>query len=103
MAMDSTPLSVSHSCTDGNPGRSSSNVQGEALDSRKYGNDEKAPGLFKLLQEDIACVFQRDPAARSTFEVLTTYPGVHAILPSAWRIGYGRKPAALSRRACCPG
>ncbi len=39
-----------------------------------------APGLFALLREDIDCVFQRDPAARSRFEVITTYPGVHAIL-----------------------
>jgi serine O-acetyltransferase len=37
-------------------------------------------GLYALLRDDIACVFQRDPAARSRFEVLTTYPGVHAIL-----------------------
>ncbi len=41
---------------------------------------EKKPGLFKLWAEDVSCVFQRDPAARSRFEVLTTYPGVHAIL-----------------------
>lgn len=33
-----------------------------------------------MLREDIACVFERDPAARNTFEVLTTYPGVHAII-----------------------
>ena len=39
-----------------------------------------APGLWATLKEDLACVFQRDPAARSTFEVMTTYPGVHAIL-----------------------
>jgi serine O-acetyltransferase len=39
-----------------------------------------APGLWATLREDLTCVFQRDPAARSTFEVLTTYPGVHAIL-----------------------
>ena len=39
-----------------------------------------APGLLATLREDLTCVFQRDPAARSTFEVLTTYPGVHAIL-----------------------
>jgi serine O-acetyltransferase len=39
-----------------------------------------APGLFALLREDVRCVFQRDPAARSAFEVITTYPGVHAIL-----------------------
>ncbi|HUW28153.1 MAG TPA: serine O-acetyltransferase [Sulfuriferula sp.] len=38
-----------------------------------------APGLFALLREDIACVFQRDPAARSTWEVITTYPGIHAL------------------------
>jgi serine O-acetyltransferase len=39
-----------------------------------------APSLWALLKEDLACVFQRDPAARSTWEVLTTYPGVHALL-----------------------
>ncbi len=39
-----------------------------------------APGLWATLREDLSCVFQRDPAARSTLEVLTTYPGVHAIL-----------------------
>ncbi len=36
--------------------------------------------LFQQLREDVACVFERDPAARTTFEVLTTYPGVHALL-----------------------
>lgn len=36
--------------------------------------------MFKRLREDIDCVFERDPAARSRFEVLTTYPGVHAVL-----------------------
>jgi len=35
---------------------------------------------IQQLREDIASVFERDPAARNTFEVLTTYPGVHAIL-----------------------
>ena len=39
-----------------------------------------APGLWATLKEDLDCVFQRDPAARSTLEVLTTYPGVHALL-----------------------
>ncbi|MDJ0738499.1 MAG: serine O-acetyltransferase [Gammaproteobacteria bacterium] len=37
------------------------------------------PRLRALLREDIDCVFQRDPAARTRFEVATTYPGVHAI------------------------
>ncbi len=35
---------------------------------------------FTRLSEDIDCVFQRDPAARTRFEVLSTYPGVHALL-----------------------
>lgn len=57
------------------------------------------PGLWAILREDLACVFQRDPAARSTFEVLTTYPGVHAVLTHRlahrlWRAGW-RFPARL--------
>jgi len=35
--------------------------------------------MFNHLKEDISCVFQRDPAARTTFEVLTNYPGLHAV------------------------
>ncbi len=34
--------------------------------------------MFNNIKEDIASVFERDPAARSTFEVLTCYPGLHA-------------------------
>lgn len=36
--------------------------------------------MFKQLREDIACIYQRDPAARSRWEILTCYPGLHAIL-----------------------
>ncbi|RDH42963.1 serine O-acetyltransferase [Zooshikella ganghwensis] len=36
--------------------------------------------MFERVKEDIASVFHRDPAARNTFEVLTNYPGVHAVL-----------------------
>ena len=35
--------------------------------------------LGKFL-EDLSVVFQRDPAARNYFEILTTYPGVHALM-----------------------
>jgi serine O-acetyltransferase len=35
--------------------------------------------VFKRLREDIACVFDRDPAARTTWEVITCYPGLHAL------------------------
>ena len=36
--------------------------------------------MFERLREDISVVFERDPAARSTWEILTTYPGLHALL-----------------------
>ena len=36
--------------------------------------------MFQRLREDIGCVFDRDPAARGVFEVVTTYPGVHAVI-----------------------
>ena len=36
--------------------------------------------FFKELKEDINSVFDRDPAARNFFEVVTTYPGVHALI-----------------------
>ena len=35
--------------------------------------------MFDRLREDIKSVFHRDPAARNAFEVLTCYPGMHAI------------------------
>jgi serine O-acetyltransferase len=36
--------------------------------------------MLKRIIEDVQCVFERDPAARTFFEVLTTYPGVHAVM-----------------------
>lgn len=36
--------------------------------------------MFARIKEDIACVFERDPAARSHWEVLTCYPGLHALI-----------------------
>ncbi len=36
--------------------------------------------MFKTIAEDIHCVFERDPAARTSFEVITTYPGIHALI-----------------------
>src|SRR6476469_8545876 len=35
--------------------------------------------MFNRLREDISVVFERDPAARTTWEVLTCYPGLHAL------------------------
>ena len=36
--------------------------------------------MFQRLREDINSVFDRDPAARNFLEVLTNYPGLHALL-----------------------
>ena len=36
--------------------------------------------MFRTLREDIRSVFDRDPAARSFWEVLTCYPGIHALI-----------------------
>ncbi|OMH31826.1 serine O-acetyltransferase [Motiliproteus sp. MSK22-1] len=48
--------------------------------------------MFKQLREDIGSVFDRDPAARNAFEVLTNYPGLHALLfhrinHKLWKLG----------------
>ncbi|KZL40783.1 MULTISPECIES: serine O-acetyltransferase [Pseudomonas] len=49
--------------------------------------------MFERLREDIQSVFHRDPAARNAFEVLTCYPGMHAIwlhrfAHILWRTGW---------------
>ena len=36
--------------------------------------------MLDQLKDDLRSIFARDPAARNLFEVLTTYPGVHALL-----------------------
>ncbi len=40
--------------------------------------------MFNRLREDIACILERDPAARSAWEALTCYPGLHALLLHRW-------------------
>jgi serine O-acetyltransferase len=35
--------------------------------------------MFSKLRSDIACIQERDPAARSVWEILACYPGLHAI------------------------
>ena len=49
--------------------------------------------MFTHLREDIACIRERDPAARSSWEVLTCYPGLHAVMwhrvsHSCWNAGF---------------
>jgi len=49
--------------------------------------------MFSRLREDLECILERDPAARSRWEVLTCYPGLHALWMHrfahvCWRHGF---------------
>jgi serine O-acetyltransferase len=43
--------------------------------------------MFSRLRSDIQCILERDPAARSAWEVLTCYPGLHALILHRWAHG----------------
>src|SRR5688572_17162006 len=61
--------------------------------------------MFSKLRGDIACILDRDPAARTTWEVLTCYPGLHALYVHKlaswfWRRGlrwFGRFASHIGR------
>ena len=61
--------------------------------------------MFARIREEIAVVFERDPAARNTWEVITCYPGFHAMLfhrfaHRLWKAGFkwlARLTSHLSR------
>jgi len=61
--------------------------------------------MFSRLRSDVQCILDRDPAARSRWEVLTCYPGLHAVLlhrlaHGCWTMGLkwlGRFISHLSR------
>jgi serine O-acetyltransferase len=61
--------------------------------------------MFSRLNSDVQCILDRDPAARSRWEVLTCYPGLHAVLlhrlaHGLWNLGFkwvGRFISHLSR------
>jgi serine O-acetyltransferase len=40
--------------------------------------------MFSNLREDIQSIIERDPAARNAWEVLTCYPGLHAVVMHRW-------------------
>ena len=40
--------------------------------------------MFTRLRSDIQCILERDPAARTAWEVLTCYPGLHALVMHRW-------------------
>ncbi len=46
--------------------------------------------MLARLREDINCVFERDPAARNVWEVITCYPGFHALLMHRFAHGLWR-------------
>ena len=57
--------------------------------------------VWRLIGEDVNSVFARDPAARTRFEVYTTYPGVHAVIVDRlahplWRRGWRWLPRFVS-------
>lgn len=50
--------------------------------------------MLARLRSDIQCILDRDPAARSTWEVITCYPGLHSVWlhrPAHWCWGHGLK------------
>ncbi len=61
--------------------------------------------MLTRLRSDIRCILERDPAARSTWEVMTCYPGLHALwlhrlAHGLWRRGWkwaGRFVSHVSR------
>ncbi|WP_077729017.1 serine O-acetyltransferase [Methylocaldum sp. 14B] len=59
---------------------SDSDARPASAPSPRPPSGSRAQNLFAEWREDVACVFGRDPAARTRFEVLTTYPGLHAVL-----------------------
>ena len=50
--------------------------------------------MFSKIRSDIQCILDRDPAARNTWEVITCYPGLHAVIlhrPAHWFWTHGFK------------
>lgn len=64
------------------------------VQARGISHIQAMTSMLSLIREDIRSVFDRDPAARSTWEVLTCYPGLHAVWGhrvSHWLWGAGFK------------
>jgi len=67
-------------------------------------NLEGQLGFFAQCKEDVHCVFGRDPAAHSVWEILLTYSGVHAVLTHRvthrlWKANW-KLPARLIAAFC---
>src|ERR1700740_669001 len=58
--------------------------------------------MFDSVRSDVQCILDRDPAARSTWEGLTCYPGLHALVMhrlARWVWGLGTPPGRTIGRA----
>ncbi|WP_018260150.1 serine O-acetyltransferase [Methylobacterium sp. WSM2598] len=53
---------------------------GSECGGARAGTAAREPPLWRQIAEDVACVRSRDPAARHLVEIVTTYPGVHAVI-----------------------
>ena len=49
--------------------------------------------MFRTLRDDLAVVFERDPAATSRLEVILTYAGFHAL--AAYRVAHHLHAAGI--------
>ncbi|MGF1576703.1 MAG: serine O-acetyltransferase [Cyanophyceae cyanobacterium] len=94
-AVDAADFRQSHPHQAGNTDDPNLTSSPESLSPESPGRESSPQGLgfWGLVQEDIACVFDRDPAARNRWEVILTYPGVHAlflhrIAHQLWRRGW---------------
>ena len=54
--------------------------------------------MFNTIRRDIQSIFDRDPAARSTLEILLCYPGLHAVWGYRVSHGCGRMASSCSAR-----
>ncbi|MCL5059008.1 MAG: serine O-acetyltransferase [Actinobacteria bacterium] len=54
--------------------------------------------MFGRLKKDVKVVFERDPAAKTTLEVLLCYPGLHAVLTHRVAHFFYRKKLFLAAR-----
>jgi serine O-acetyltransferase len=47
--------------------------------------------MLNRIREDVDCILERDPAARTAWEVLTCYPGLHALVMHRWANAFWRR------------
>lgn len=74
-----------------------------SLEALEVHQGPQAPTVhwWTAVREDVRCVLERDPAARSRFEVWTIYPGVqavalHRMAHALWRRGWRYLPRWIS-------